>query len=65
MVAIAAMQCVEKGLIGLDDHVGRAIPWMNNPAVIEGFEEDGAPRTREAKEPITLRYAFRPKIGCS
>lgn len=55
MTAIAVMQCVERGQIGLDDPIGNICPEMADPEVIEGFEEDGTPRMRKAERKITLR----------
>lgn len=55
MTAIAVMQCVERGQIGLDDPVGAVFPELAEIEIIEGFEDDGKPKTRKAEEKLTLR----------
>lgn len=56
MTAIAVMQCVERGQIGLDDDVGKVCPDLADPEVIDGFNEpDGSPIMRKASKPLTLR----------
>lgn len=56
MTAVAAMQCVQRGLIGLDDPVGDICPELSDPDVIEGFDDGGEAVLRKAERKIPLRY---------
>lgn len=51
----AAMQLVEQGRVDLDEPVSRWLPTLANPKVLEGFDAAGAPITRPARAPVTLR----------
>lgn len=55
ITALAALQLVEAGQLNLDEPVGKWLPGLAEPQVLEGFGEDGAPRLRPARGPITLR----------
>ena len=39
MTTIAAMQCVERGLLGLDDDVTIILPELKGRDILKGFEE--------------------------
>jgi CubicO group peptidase (beta-lactamase class C family) len=56
VTAIAALQCVERGLFSLDEptDTDRLLPEWNNPTILTGWDDDG-PILRLAKEKITLR----------
>jgi len=57
MTAVAALQCVDRGLISLDDDVTRVLPEWKDPDLLEGFETgSGKPMLRNAQNMITLRY---------
>lgn len=62
MTAVAAMQCVERGQIGLDDAVEGIAPELGDIDVLKGFEEDGRPILRKARTKITLRYDHLHKL---
>lgn len=53
--AAAAMQIVEKGLVNLDDDLGKILPDLSNLDVLEGFDGDGKPILFKQSKPITLR----------
>jgi CubicO group peptidase (beta-lactamase class C family) len=55
MTTIAALQCVERGQIGLDDPVSTILPELKEKEIITGFNEDGSLTYRKAKNEITLR----------
>lgn len=60
MTTIASMQCVERGLIGLDDDVTPVLPELAELGVLETTSnEDGSRQTKKRKEPITLRLVQR------
>jgi len=63
VAAIAAMQCVERGQIDLDDPVGTIVPELAELDVLEGFEDDGKPRLRKARTGITLRMLLAHTSG--
>jgi CubicO group peptidase (beta-lactamase class C family) len=56
VTTIAVLQCIEKGLIEMDDPVEKFLPELADPDILEGFSDDGEPILRKAKEKITLRY---------
>src|SRR4029077_8579010 len=58
-----AMQLVEQGKLSLDEPIGKVLPDLANPQVLEGFAADGAPKTRPAKGPITLRQLMTHTAG--
>jgi CubicO group peptidase (beta-lactamase class C family) len=56
---VAALQCVERGLITLDEDVARVLPEWKDPDILVGFKEaDGVtkPVFKKAKEKLTLRW---------
>ena len=55
----AAMQLVEQGKLQLDQPMGKLLPQLEQPKVLEGFDASGAPKLRPAKRAITLRH-LRP-----
>ncbi|OSZ72467.1 hypothetical protein CAP39_03785 [Sphingomonas sp. IBVSS1] len=63
IASTAVMQLVERGAIGLDDDLGPILPELANPAVLDGFADDGTPRTRPAAGPITLRHLLTHTSG--
>lgn len=59
VTTVAAMQLVERGQVSLDEPV----PELAGVQVLEGFDEDGAPRLRPARVPITLRHLLTHTAG--
>src|SRR6185295_12263338 len=59
----AGMQLVEQGKLKLDDPIGKLLPDLASPQVLEGFDASGAPKTRAAKGPITLRQLMTHTAG--
>ncbi|WAO92270.1 Beta-lactamase domain-containing protein [Fusarium falciforme] len=64
LTTIAVLQCVEKGLIGLDDPVGSVLPELENPDVIKA-KPDGLFELVPAKNKITLRHLVTHTSGLS
>jgi CubicO group peptidase (beta-lactamase class C family) len=63
ITAAAAMQLVEQGKLSLDEPIGKLLPDLAQPLVLDGFDADGTPKTRPAKSPITLRQLLTHTAG--
>ena len=63
LTGTAAMQLVEQGRLDLDADAGDVCPELANPVVLDGFDADGAPITRPAASPITLRQLLAHTSG--
>ncbi len=63
ITSAAAMQLVEQGKLALDEPVGKLLPDLADPQVLEGFDADGAPILRPAKGAITLRQLMTHTAG--
>jgi CubicO group peptidase (beta-lactamase class C family) len=59
----AAMQLVEQGKLSLDAPIGKVLPDLAAPQVLEGFDARGEPKLRPAKNPITLRQLMTHTAG--
>jgi CubicO group peptidase (beta-lactamase class C family) len=59
----AAMQLVEQGKLSLDAPIGKVLPDLASPQVLEGFDARGEPRLRPARNPITLRHLMTHTAG--
>ncbi len=60
VTAVAVMQVVEKGLVGLDDDLGHTLPELSDLDVLEGFDGSEQPMLGKQSDSITLRYVNRP-----
>jgi methyl acetate hydrolase len=63
ITAAAGMQLVEQGKLSLDAPIGKVLPDLASPQVLEGFEASGEPKLRPAKNPITLRQLMTHTAG--
>jgi methyl acetate hydrolase len=59
----AGMQLVEQGKLSLDEPIGKLLPDLASPQVLEGFDASGEPKLRPAKKPITLRHLMTHTAG--
>ena len=59
----AGMQLVEQGKLSLDEPIGKLLPDLASPQVLEGFDAKGEPKLRAARKPITLRHLMTHTAG--
>jgi len=53
----------EQGKLQLDQPMGKLLPQLEQPKVLEGFDASGAPKLRPAKRAITLRHLLTHTAG--
>jgi methyl acetate hydrolase len=63
VTAAAAMQLVERGKLSLDAPIGKLLPDLASPQVLDGFDAKGEPKLRAAKNAITLRHLMTHTAG--
>jgi methyl acetate hydrolase len=63
ITATACMQLVEQGKLQLDQEMGKLLPQLESPKVLEGFDSNGVPKLRPAKTVITLRHLLTHTAG--
>ncbi|MWB97833.1 serine hydrolase domain-containing protein [Agromyces seonyuensis] len=63
ITAVAAMQLVERGRLHLDEAASVMVPDLGAVQVLEGFDDEGMPRTRPPRRPVTLRHLLTHTAG--
>ncbi|KAJ3515061.1 hypothetical protein NM208_g15009 [Fusarium decemcellulare] len=64
LTTISVLQCVERGLVALDDPVEIVLPELENPQIIKA-EPEGSFKLTPAKNKITLRHLVTHTSGLS
>ena len=65
LTGAAAMQLVERGRLDLDAPAASIVPYLDEVPVLEGFDDEGRPRTRPRRGAITLRHLLTHTAGFS
>ena len=63
LTTIAALQCVERGLLGLNADVSPILPELRDPDILTGFDARGQPTYVKAQNQITLRQLLTHSSG--
>ncbi|MEA2866382.1 MAG: methyl acetate hydrolase [Bradyrhizobium sp.] len=63
ITSAAGMQLVEQGKLSLEEPIGKVLPDLASPQVLEGFDAKGEPKLRPAKKAITLRHLMTHTAG--
>ena len=59
LTTVAALQCVERGLIALDEDITRVLPEFKDIEILTGFDErTQAPLLVKSKIKLTLRFVL-------
>ncbi len=65
ITSVAAVQCVERGHLKLDEPAKNVCPELGKVGVLTGFDANGKPQTRPPKRDITLRQLLTHSAGFS
>ncbi|GAP91026.2 hypothetical protein SAMD00023353_5400240 [Rosellinia necatrix] len=63
LTSIMVLQCVEQGLVGLDDTLEKLLPEVAGLKVLTGFDEAGNPIEREPKSPVLVKHLLSHSSG--
>jgi methyl acetate hydrolase len=65
ITSVAAVQCIERGLLRLDQPAKEICPELGQVGVLTGFDANGQAQTRPPKRNITLRHLLTHSAGFS
>ncbi|KAJ5464168.1 Beta-lactamase-related protein [Penicillium sp. IBT 31633x] len=63
ITTIAALQCVEDGLLTLDGDLSSSLPELATKQVLTGFADDDSPQLEPPAPPITLKMLLSHSSG--
>lgn len=63
VTSVAVLQCVERGLLDLDEDVVRLLPELTDIGVLKDMNEDGSSIVEPAKGKVTLRRLLTHSSG--
>lgn len=63
ITAVAALQCVEDGILSLDGDLSALAPELTSKQVLTGFSDDGTPLFENPSRPITLEHLITHTSG--
>ncbi|KII91892.1 hypothetical protein PLICRDRAFT_173687 [Plicaturopsis crispa FD-325 SS-3] len=63
LTSIAVLQLVDRGLLALDDPVGKFFPQADKLEIIEGYGEDGKAKLRKPTRRMTIRHLLTHSTG--
>ncbi|KAH6646068.1 beta-lactamase/transpeptidase-like protein [Truncatella angustata] len=63
ITSIAALQLIERGLVGLDDDLSSILPELASQPILTGFDPAGKPQLKQRRNPITLRLLLTHSTG--
>lgn len=55
VTAVAVMQLVEKGVVDLDDDLGKRVPDLSDLQILSGLDQSGKPVMTKQTKALTLR----------
>lgn len=66
VTCVAAMQCVERHVVKLDDVISIGLPEWKDPQILKGFDEDNNLKAilYKAQNPILLKSVRLKSIEC-
>ncbi|KAJ4247519.1 hypothetical protein NW762_013196 [Fusarium torreyae] len=63
VTSVAALQQVDRGLVTLDEDLGKHVPYLNKVQILDSFDKDGKPIYANPSAPITLRQLLTHQSG--
>jgi methyl acetate hydrolase len=63
VTSIAALQCIERGALTLDDPLGSLVQAADDLQVLDGFDGTGRPLLRKPRNAVTLRHLLTHTSG--
>jgi methyl acetate hydrolase len=63
ITSVGAMQLVGEGKLSLDEPIGAVVAELQARSILEGFDQEGKPRLRPARRPITLKHLLTHTSG--
>lgn len=63
---VAALQCVERGQLNLDEDISNVLPEFTSPIILTGFDSvTGEPQLVKSTKTLTLRHLLSHSSGLS